>query len=104
MKGGVSYITKRFSKANNKYMKCYDSSKESKSIVKLDVNNLHGWAMSQYLSYSGLKCLNKKSIPIGYILEVDQEYLDELHELLHNDYVLARVKLEISHDMLSWTA
>ena len=59
--------------------------------------------MSQYLSYSGLKCLNKKSSPIGCILEADQEYLDELHELLHNDYLLARVKLEISHDILSWT-
>ena len=28
--GGISYIAKRHSKANNKYMKCYDSDKESK--------------------------------------------------------------------------
>ena len=27
MRGGISYISKRFSKANNKYMKDYDSSK-----------------------------------------------------------------------------
>ena len=53
MRGGISYITKRYSKANNKYMVCYDSSNESKYITYLDANNLYGWAvlgsMSQYL-------------------------------------------------------
>ena len=60
MRGDISYISKRYSKANNKYMKCYDSSKESKFIMYLDANNLYGWAMSQYLPYSGFKWLNKK--------------------------------------------
>ena len=46
MRGGISYISKRYSKANNKYMKCYGSSEESKFIMYLDANNLHGWAMS----------------------------------------------------------
>ena len=36
---------------------------------------------------------------IGYILQVDLEYLNELHEL-HNDYALAPEKLKISHTML----
>ena len=40
MRGGISYIAKRDSRANNKYMKCYDSSKESKYITYLDPNNL----------------------------------------------------------------
>ena len=35
--------------------------------------------------------INDKS-PIGYILEVDLEYPDELHEL-HNDYPLAPRKV-----------
>ena len=35
----ISYIAKRQSKANNKYMECYESSKESKYITYLDVNN-----------------------------------------------------------------
>ena len=39
MKGGISYISKRYSKANNKYMKCYDISEESKFIMYLDGNN-----------------------------------------------------------------
>ena len=105
MRGGISYITKRFSKGNNKYMESYGSSKESKYITYLNANNLYGWAMSQYLPYSGFKWLNKKEISdfclnsvsenssIGYILEVDLEYPSELHDL-HNDYALAPEKLE----------
>ena len=37
---------------------------------------------------------------IVWILEVDLEYPDELHEL-YNDYPLAPEKFQISHDMLS---
>ena len=104
MRGGISYIAKRHNKANNKYMECYDSSKESKHITYLD-------AMSQYLQYSGFKWLNQKEIDrfdvnsleenssIDYILEVDLKYPSELHEL-HNDYPLAPEKLEISQNML----
>ena len=43
--------------------------------------------------------INNKS-PIGYFLEVDLEYPDQLHEL-HNDYPLAAKKLAVSNDMLS---
>ena len=68
--------------------------------------------MSQYLPYSRFKWLNQKEIDKsdvnligennsdGYILEVDLEYPDELHEL-HNDYLLVPEKLKINHDMLS---
>ena len=38
--GAISYIAERHSQANNKYMKCYDSSKENKFIMHLEVNNL----------------------------------------------------------------
>ena len=65
--------------------------------------------MSQYLSYSEFKWLDKKEIDgfylnsieenssIDYILEVDLEYPGKLHEL-HDDYPLAPEKLEISHN------
>ena len=39
---------------------------------------------------------NKK----GYILEVDLEYPEKLHEL-HNDYPLAVEKMKVTKDMLS---
>ena len=55
MRGGISYTANRHSKANNKYMECYDSGKESKYITYVDANNLYGWAMCQYLQYSGFK-------------------------------------------------
>ena len=41
-RGGVSFISNRYSKANNKYLKSYDSKQESKHITYLDANNLCG--------------------------------------------------------------
>ena len=43
--------------------------------------------------------INEKC-PIGYFLEVEPEYPDELHEL-HDDYPLAPEKPAVSSDMLS---
>ena len=53
MKGGVSYISNRYSKANNKYFKSYDPKQESKHIICLDANNLYGYGMSKFLPTSG---------------------------------------------------
>ena len=61
-RGGISYITKRHSKANNKYIECYEEYKENKYIMYLDANNLYGWEMSQYLPYKGFKFLKQKEI------------------------------------------
>ena len=48
MRGGIYYIAKRFSKANNKYMKYYDVNKPNKFTMYLDANNLYGWAMKGF--------------------------------------------------------
>ena len=57
LRGGISYIAKRYSKSNMKYMKNYDPKKPSKFITYLDMNNLYGWAMSIYLPYGRFKWL-----------------------------------------------
>ena len=57
LRGGTSYIVKRYAKANNKYMNDYDSKKPSKFITYLDMNNLYGWGLSGYLPYGGFKWL-----------------------------------------------
>ena len=73
------------------------------------MNNLYGWAMSEYLPYKGakwLKNIDKFDImsisdknPRGYFLEVDLVYPEELLEL-HHDFILAPEKLTVSSDML----
>ena len=45
-------------------------------------------------------CDAKWKTLIGYLLEVDFEYSDKLHEL-HHDYPLAPEKLAVSSDRLS---
>ena len=57
LRGGVSYIAKKYAKENNKYIKDYDPKNPSKFITFLDMNNLYGWAMSGYLPYDGFKWL-----------------------------------------------
>ena len=112
MRGGISYIANRYSKANNKYMKNYDEKAPSKYMMYLDANNLYGWAMSQALPTGGFKWLSPKQIKKinlgkytenskkGMILEVDLEYPTELHNS-HNDYCVAAEKLCVTKNMLS---
>ena len=112
MRGGVSYINKRYSKANNKYCPDYDKTKPEKYIIYLDMNNLYGCAMSQYLPYANFKWIKnidkikqklmniRSSSSTGYVLEVDLEYLQELHDI-HNDYPLAPEKINIPKEWLS---
>ena len=112
MRGGISYINKRYSKANNEYCPDYDKNKSKVYINYLDMNNLYGKAMREYLPYGGFKwvkvnnetinrVLNKSDNSLhGYFLEVDLEYPENLHDH-HNDYSLALEKIKIEEEMLS---
>ena len=62
MRGGISCITKRYFKENNKTIQSCDNSIPSKYIMYLDANDLYQWAMSQYLPYAAFKWLNQKEI------------------------------------------
>ena len=56
-RGGISYISKRYAKANNKYMTDYGLNKHLTFITYLDKNNLYGWSMSAYLPYGEFEWL-----------------------------------------------
>ena len=101
MRGGVSYINKRYSETS-----------KNKHILYLDMNNLYGCAMRQYLPISNFKWVKnihkieqklmniKNNSSTGYVLKVDLEYPKKLHDI-HNDYPLAPEKINIPKEWLS---
>jgi len=111
-RGGISMVAKRYSKANNKYVKGYDKSKPSKYISYIDANNLYGWAMSQFLPTGKFRWLSPEESSAfqerlspeesnkGYVIECDITYPENLHEL-HNDYPLACESMEVQRPWLS---
>ncbi len=96
IRGGVSSIMKRYSKANHKYLDDYDPEKPSQHILYLDANNLYGWAMNKPQPYKDFKWMNADELKYWRskpcFLEVDLEYPKELHDL-HNEYPLAPERL-----------
>ena len=108
LRGGISYLAKRYAKVNNKYMNDYDPKKPSAFISYPDMNNLYGWAITEYLPHEGFKWLkniddvisNSEKTSMAYFIEADLQYPDELDEL-HNDYPLTPEKLAVSSKKLS---
>ena len=112
LRGGICDSIHLYAKANNKYMKNYNSNEESSYIQYLDANNLYGWAMSKKLPVNGFKWLdNDKTVKHvineefiknynendkkGYILEVDVKYPKKLHDL-HSDLPFSPERMEIN--------
>ena len=114
MRVGICQVSKRYSKANNKFCPDYDPNKPEVYIKYLDLNNLYGHAMSEYLPYGGFKwvkvnnesvnrVLNKSDNSFhGYFLEVDLDYPENLHDI-HNDLPMAPGKIKVTEEMLSST-
>ncbi|XP_055307001.1 uncharacterized protein LOC129572785 [Sitodiplosis mosellana] len=111
IRGGISQASNRYCEANNKYIGAdYDPEKPTNYLLYLDVNNLYGWAMSQALplsqfkwnmdTYSSVDDIQTKVMqmaddaPVGFILEVDLEYPQYLHDL-HNDYPFCCEHMEV---------
>ncbi|RLU24729.1 hypothetical protein DMN91_002819, partial [Ooceraea biroi] len=90
IRGGLSQCSNRYARANNNYMESYDPSKPSSYLMYFDINNLYGWAMCQPLPYANFQWVDDVSdfdvnaiapdSSTGYILEVDLEYLQHLHD------------------------
>lgn len=97
IRGGISQVSKRYSEANNKFMKNYNANEDDKFMVYLDVNNLYGDSMRRCLPIDIFRWLDNNEIiqfdvtstqsdsNVGYFLEVDLEYPRHLHNT-HNDY------------------
>ena len=109
IRGGISIISNRYGKANNKYMKDFNNSEPSKYLIYLDANNLYGWAMRQKLPTHKFEWMTNQEIENIFnnqivqvwektpcILEVDLEYPEELHDR-HNDYPLCPERVECDH-------
>ena len=101
IRGGISYINKRYREAS-----------KDVHIFYLSVNNLYGCAMRQYLPISDFKWVKninevqqklmrrKSNSSTGYILEVDLEYPKKLHDMF-NDFPLAPENINIHNKWLS---
>lgn len=114
LRGGISMISHRYAKANNKYMKKYNPNDESSYIVYLDANNLYGLAMVQKLPFGEFQWYDfDDTIPYnqlidsldadgddGYYVECDLHYPQHLHDI-HNSYPLAPEKKVIYKSELS---
>ena len=115
IRGGISSVLgDRYVIANNKYMKNYDSTKESNFLFYGDVNALYTYIMNtEKLPYSNFEYVEDLSIfnveyiknfdfegEIGFYLVVDLEYPKELYED-HINYPLAPNKMKIAYELLS---
>ena len=108
IRGGLSYVA-------NRYYNCKEEEEktgENRSLVYLDFNNLYGWALQQKLPYKNFRWMSQEEVDsfdlslisedsdVGYILEVDLSYPEELH-LSHSSFPLAPHQQEIDLSMIS---
>ena len=68
MRGGICCVSKRHSKANNEFCLDYDKTKPNIYIKYLDMNNLYGKAMSEYLPYGEFKWVEVNNESVNKIL------------------------------------
>ncbi|GFU01580.1 uncharacterized protein NPIL_134211 [Nephila pilipes] len=95
IQGGISQCCIRCARANNKFLPNFEPSKLQNFLLCLDANNLYGWAMSQPLLLNNFKWVDFLDVDHinengekAYILEVDLEYPESLHDY-HSELPLA---------------
>ena len=98
IRGGLTFV--------NKHYVCASDNTE---LLYIDVNNLYGWALSQSLPYKKFKWIiqesdlqqvlqecqqkeNLNALDYGYVMEVDMEIPDEIHDKLDQFPVAAEPK------------
>ena len=110
IRGGISTVSHRYAKANNKYLSDHDPNLPSQYLIYLDANNLYGYSLSQPLPTGKFRFLDNPEVfdidyvdcdgDTGYVLEVDLQYPSHLHDD-HNDYPLAPEHMTVTKEMIS---
>ena len=112
IRGKISTISNRYSRANNPLVEGYNPQKPTTFITYFDANNLYGASQSEPLPVGDFRFLTPEEIsqldfhsipedsPTGYIVKCDLKYPDELHSI-HSDHPLAPEHLTVTRDMLS---
>ena len=111
IRGGVSQISHRHAKANNKYMTNYDETKEDSYIFYGDANNLYAYGMLQHLptgnfkwnedEWTTEKILNLDDrADTGYLFDVNISYPVELHDKF-NQYPPLPINMSIKKEYLN---
>lgn len=103
IRGGLAQCSLRYAKANNKYLSTFDKNEPNTFLIYLDCVNLYGFAMMQKLPMNDFKYLDEQEIAnfnvlnisknssVGYILEVDLNYPQNIHDD-HSDLPFAAEK------------
>ena len=91
--GGISTITHRHVKANNKFLPDYNPADPSSFLLYIDANNLYGWSTRQKLPIGGFEWVKYFTINdiltydmnrnVGYFVECDISIPDEYHDYLN---------------------
>ena len=111
VRGGICKSSNRYVKANKKYMKEYDTNKETSCLKYWDVNNLYSWTILPVDDFEWVEDINEfgKSFVKSYneqsderyFLDNDVQYPEKLHELHNNIPFLPEwLKIEKSKSLL----
>ena len=101
IRGRIATMSHGHAKSNNEYMGTkFDPAEKFIFISYLDANNFYGLTMSKQLQTSGYKWMIDDELDdwkhLSCILEVDLEYLGQLHNL-HDDHPLAPERVKIGN-------
>ena len=114
IRGGLSYVSQRYARANAPSLPDYRPEEPTSYLVYFDANSLYATCQTMSLPVGDFRFLSQAEIdsfdvntidrdsPVGYVIEADLGYPTHLHRS-HNEFPLAPEHLEVTEEMLSPT-
>jgi len=113
IRGGLSYASRRYAKANHPSLPNYRPEEPLSYLCYLDANLVYATCHTYNLPLGDFRFLSQAEIdsfdvnaiddsPVGYVLEVDLDYPEHLHDD-HTAYLLCPEHLTVDADMISLT-